>query len=95
MEINAELVNKIAKIARLELSSAEVREFLPQLKEILEAFSKLQEVDVKETAPSFQPVEIRNRLREDKTKQGLYQADVLKIAEQKKDCYFKGPKAIS
>lgn len=94
MKVDKELIKKIAKLARLELSDKEIKEFIPQLKEVLDAFSKLQEADTKETGPSFQPVVIKNRLREDKSRPGLYQKDVLELIEHRKEGYFKGPKAI-
>lgn len=94
MEINDQLIKKIAKLARLELAASEIKEFVPQLKEVLDAMSKLQEVDTKETGPSFQPVEIKNRMREDKIKPGFYQNESLSLTENKLDGYFKGPKAI-
>ncbi len=94
MNLDKELVKKIAKLARLELSEKEIKEFVPQLKEVLDAFSKLQEADTRGVGPSFQPVVIKNRLREDRSRQGLFQKDVLELAEHKKEGYFKGPKAI-
>ena len=94
MKLDKELVRKIAELARLELTTKEIDDFTQELKEILDAFSKLEEVDTEGIGPSFQPVVIKNRLRRDKSKQGLYQKEALDLAEHKKDGYFKGPKAI-
>ena len=50
------------------LSEKECDEFLPQLKECLDAFSTLSEVDTTDTHPSFHPVPLQNALREDTPK---------------------------
>lgn len=94
MKVDESLIRKVAENARLELSEAEIKEFIPQLKEILDAFSKLDEVDTKDTKPSFQPVEIKNAVREDKVGKCLSQEEALKNAVHKKDGYFKGPRAV-
>ena len=84
----------MAENARLRLSETEVNEFIPQLKEVLENFSKLDELDTKNTKPSFQPVEMKNNVREDKIGKCLSQQDALKNSPNKKDGYFKGPRAV-
>ena len=72
----------------------EIKKFVPQLKEILEYFSKLDEVNTAKVKPSFQPVELKNMLREDKIKKCLSQDKALENAKEKKDGYFKGPMAV-
>ena len=94
MNIDEQLIRKVAENARLELSETEIKEFLPQLKEVLESFSKLDEIDTKNVSPSFQPVEIKNNIREDKIGKCLSQEEALKHAHHKKDGYFKGPRAV-
>ncbi len=94
MKVDKELIRKVAENARLKLSEAEINEFIPQLKEVLENFSKLDEIDTKNVRPSFQPVEIKNNVREDKIGKCLSQEDALKNSPNKKDGYFKGPRAV-
>ena len=94
MNIDKELIKKVADNARLRLSEQETEQFIPQLKEVLDNFSKLDEVDIKEVKPSFQPVEIKNHVREDKTGKCLSQEEALRNAVHKKDGYFKGPRAV-
>jgi len=94
MKIDKELVKKVADLARLELSEKEIEKFVPELKDILNAFSKLDEVDTKDVKPSFQPVELKNLMREDKVKECLNQEKALENSENKKEGYFKGPKAV-
>jgi aspartyl-tRNA(Asn)/glutamyl-tRNA(Gln) amidotransferase subunit C len=94
MEINKELVKKVATVARLNLTNDEIDKFTPQLTEILDAFSKIDEIDTSGTKMSIQPVELKNALRQDIPKSCLSVDDALLNTEHKKDNYFKGPRAI-
>ena len=94
MEIDRKLLEHVAEVARLKLTEEEIKKFLPQLKESLEFFSKLQEVNTDNIKPSFQPVELRNAMREDAEKGCLSQDEALSLTEHKKDGYFKGPRAV-
>ena len=94
VNVDKELILKVAENARLELSEKEVDQFVKEFKEILEAFSKVDEVDTKGIGPSMQPVELKNVLREDKSEPSLSQEEALANTEHKKDGYFKGPRAV-
>ena len=94
MEIDIKLLEHVAEVARLKLTEDEIRKFLPQLKEALNFFSQLNEVDTDNVKPSFQPVELKNAMRDDKEKECLTQDDALSLTEHKKDGYFKGPRAV-
>ena len=94
MEINKELILKVAKNARLNLTEEEVKEFIPQFKEVLNSFSELDKVKTDNAKPSFHPIEIKNSIREDNPKECVSQKEILKNAKHKKDPYFLGPKAL-
>ncbi len=94
MKIDKELIKKVAKNSRLELTESEIKEFLPQLKEILKAFEEISSAKVENLKPSFQPLEIKNVTREDISKKPLPQEKVLQNTIHKQDVYFKGPKAL-
>ncbi len=94
MKVDKELIKHVAELARLKLTEKEIDKFLPQLKEALEYFSKLDKVKTDNVKPSFQPVEIKNVLREDKEEKCLAQDEALSLTEHKKDGYFKGPRAV-
>ncbi|HHT9108777.1 MAG TPA: Asp-tRNA(Asn)/Glu-tRNA(Gln) amidotransferase subunit GatC [Candidatus Wunengus sp. YC64] len=94
VNINKELIEHVAEVARLKLSEQEKEQFVKELKEILDSFSKLDEVDTKYTDISLQPVELKNMLREDKEEKCLAQKEALSLTEHKKDGYFKGPRAV-
>jgi len=94
MKIDKELISHVAEVARLDLTDKEIKEFLPQLKEILDAFSEIQKVDTKNTEPSYHAVELRNRMRKDIPEKGLDNKTALKNSKNTKDGYFKGPRVI-
>lgn len=94
MQLTKELIQQVAKNARLNLTDKEIKEFLPQLKEILDAFSKLDKVKIKDVKPSFQPIELKNITREDTPKISLTQDDALLNTKHKENGYFKGPKTL-
>ena len=91
MKIDKELITHVAKVSRLNLTKKETDEFLPQLKEILNAFSEIQEVETKNTKPSYHSVELKNALREDIPGKCLDVKTALKNTKNKKDNYFVDP----
>ncbi len=92
MMVSEDVIRKVAKIARLELTDEEVEEFTKQIDDILEVFKSLEKIDTKDVKPSFQPIEIKNVWREDKVKE--YEWDPLSNADNKEDNYFKGPRSV-
>jgi len=94
MTLNKEIIDRIAKNARLNLTEKEKEEFLPQLKEVLELFSKLKEQKTDNIKPSVQPIDLINITRDDIPGKCLTQEQALSNTKNKKDGYFKGPKAI-
>jgi len=94
VKINKELIEHVAGLARLKLTDKEIEKFSKELKEVIEAFSKLDNVDTKGIEASLQPVELKNMLREDKEEKSFTQEQVLSLTDHKKDGYFKGPKAV-
>ena len=65
MKIDKELIENISKNARLKLSDKEAEKFSNELKDVLEAFSKLKEVNTDKVEPAFHPIKIVNVVRED------------------------------
>jgi len=88
--IDRELVERIAKVARLELTEAEVETFTGQLKVILESFKELDKVDTEGIEPSFHPQELANVLREDEATP--WDWDPFENTGYREGKHFKGPK---
>lgn len=94
VKVDKDLILKVAKNARLNLSDSEVNEFVKDFEDILSNFSSLDEVDVKDVKPSFQPISLTNVFREDVPSVSLSQEDALSNTPNKKDGLFKGPRAF-
>ena len=94
MKINRDILLRVARNARLNLTEKEIKELLPQLEQILEHFSVLDKINTSDIEPAFQPIEIKNVLREDKVEKSLDRDDVLANVKNKKDGFFKGPKVV-
>jgi aspartyl-tRNA(Asn)/glutamyl-tRNA(Gln) amidotransferase subunit C len=88
--IDRELVERIAKVARLDLTEDEIEKFTGQLKVILEAFRELDDVDTDGVEPSFHPQILSNVLREDKATPWSW--DPLENTDHKEGRHFKGPR---
>ncbi|MHA1729018.1 MAG: Asp-tRNA(Asn)/Glu-tRNA(Gln) amidotransferase subunit GatC [Promethearchaeota archaeon] len=82
---------KIAKLARIELTEEDLEKFTHQLNNILDYFEKISELDdeIKDVEPRTHPTDIVNSFREDVVKPGLSREDALKNANEKKDGFFK------
>ncbi len=83
----------VAKMARIELAESELRQIEKDLHSILEAFGELDKVKT-DCEPSFQPIPLRNVMRDDKIEESLSQEEALSQAEHKEKGFFKGPRAI-
>ncbi|MDO8643036.1 MAG: Asp-tRNA(Asn)/Glu-tRNA(Gln) amidotransferase subunit GatC [Candidatus Woesearchaeota archaeon] len=92
--IDESVIRRVAEIARLNLSPAEVKKFVPEFNEILAAFSKLDMLDVGDTEVSLHAVELRNRMRDDVPKPCLTNEEALAQTIHKKDGSFKGPRIL-
>jgi len=94
MKIDKELIEKVAKISRLNLNEEEKEIFLKDFKDVLENFSKISRVDVINVELSVQPVKFENVLREDKVENSLDEKDVFLNTKHKEKGFFKGPKIL-
>ena len=92
MKITEETVERVAKLARLELNSKEKKKFQKDLNDILSAFKTLDEAPSSE--PSFQPIPMENVYREDVVEKGLSNEVALSNTKHKEKGFFKGPKAV-
>ena len=87
-------VRKVAKLARLELSDAEVEEFTGQLSAILGYVEKMNELDTNGVEPLAHCLPISNVLREDCVKESLGTEKTLANAPQRDGDFFKVPKIL-
>jgi aspartyl-tRNA(Asn)/glutamyl-tRNA(Gln) amidotransferase subunit C len=91
MAISREEVLHVARLAYLELSEEEVARFQEQLSAILEAVSKVAELDLSDVPPTSHPLEIANAWREDEPRPCLPLDDVFANAPERDEDYFRSP----
>ena len=90
MEITKEVVEHVAKVARIKLTEAEIQELTPQLLEILESFKILDEIEGEDIC--LHQKAIPENWREDEPHECLSQEQALSNVRFSKDGYIKGPR---
>jgi aspartyl-tRNA(Asn)/glutamyl-tRNA(Gln) amidotransferase subunit C len=93
MAISRDDVLHVARLARLELSDAEVERFREQLSAILDAVSKVQELDLADVPPTSHPLDVVNVWRDDEPRPSLPVEEALANAPATEDGMFKVPPA--
>ena len=83
----------MTRLARLELSEAEVAKFQEQLSDILEAVSKVSELDLADVPPTAHPLQIANAWAEDEPRECLTLDEVFANAPDRDDDHFRTPPA--
>lgn len=93
IRIDADIVRHVAKLARLELTDSEIKKFSKDLNEILAAFAVLDKAKTNEK-PSFQPLPVKDVMRDDSEEKCLTQEEALANTKHKENGYFKGPRVV-
>ena len=91
MAITREEVLHVAKLARLELTDDEVERLTGELGAILEAVSKVAELDLSDVPPTSHPLELVNSWREDEPGDSLGLDEVFANAPQREGDLFRVP----
>ncbi len=94
MQINNELIEYVAKLAKLALSEEEKQGRAKDLNEILAYAELLSGIDTTEIEPMSHAFDMKNVMREDVPAQDFSREDLLKNAPQKKGGYFIVPKTV-
>jgi aspartyl-tRNA(Asn)/glutamyl-tRNA(Gln) amidotransferase subunit C len=85
--VDAEEVERVAELARVDLADDEVDAFSAQFAEILEYFEALDEVPEVES-----DADLVNVMRPDEVEASLDQDEALANAAETEDGFFKGPR---
>lgn len=88
MTLTREEVEKVAHLARLALTEAELNEFQGQLTAVLDYADMLNELDLSNVEPTAHAIPRQNVLREDVIEPSLALEDVLYNAAAKQDDQF-------
>ena len=89
--ITKEEVLHVARLARLQLSDDDVAKFQEQLSDILEAVSKVSELDLSDVPPTSHPLEVVNVWGEDEAEPCLSAEEALANAPEREGDFFKVP----
>jgi aspartyl-tRNA(Asn)/glutamyl-tRNA(Gln) amidotransferase subunit C len=89
--ISKEQVLHVARLARLALTEEEVDRLGGQLDAILEAVSKVSELDLSDVPPTSHPLDLVNVLAEDEPRPSLSPDVALSSAPHAEDGAFRVP----
>jgi len=87
-------IEKVARLARLELSEEEKVIFGDHLDQILTYMEQLNRLDTSGVEPTSHAISIENVFREDEARPSCYQEEVLGVAPDEEGGYFKVPRII-
>jgi aspartyl-tRNA(Asn)/glutamyl-tRNA(Gln) amidotransferase subunit C len=91
MAISRDQVMHVARLARLEIPEAEIESVQAQLGAILEAVSKVSELDLSGVEPTSHPLDLVNVLGEDEPRPSLSRDDALRNAPDPVGDAFRVP----
>ena len=91
MAISREQVLHVARLARLELTDDEVDRLTGELGEILDAVSKVAELDLSDVPPTSHPLDLVNAWVEDDPHECLPLEDVFRNAPASERDLFRVP----
>lgn len=94
MKITEDTVDKIAHLARLEVSADEKQELIGDMTRILDFMDKLNEVDTSNVEPLVYMTDEVNTFREDVVKQEVSHEEALENAPQHNADYFMVAKVL-
>jgi aspartyl-tRNA(Asn)/glutamyl-tRNA(Gln) amidotransferase subunit C len=94
MEIDDEMIDKLAFLARLEYKNDEKGAILKDLERILDFVGQLNEVDTSGVEPLVYLSDRMNNMRADKVVATITHEEALKNAPDADSDYFKIPKVI-
>ena len=89
--IDRDQVLHVARLARLELSEAEVEKMSSELSSILDHIEKISELDLEDVEPTSHVVEVENVLRADEPRESWPRERMLDLAPDPADGGFRVP----
>lgn len=94
MKITQKLVDHVARLARLDLSSEEEVRMQAQLGDILGYISLLDELDLADVEPTSHVIDMVNVMRDDEVRPSLPVEKSLLNAPEREGTAFKVPRII-
>lgn len=94
-KITPEALKHLAKLARLELTEAELATYASQLDMILDSVDKIREVAAQDVKPMSHAVGLTNVFREDLVRPSLDRIEVLSQAPAQESDRFRVPRILN
>jgi len=94
-KITSEDVRKVAKLARLDLQDELIETYTPQLEKILGYVAQLEKVDTQDIPPTTRAVEVINVMREDCVETTEVREEIINLAPNREEDFFRVPKILS
>jgi aspartyl-tRNA(Asn)/glutamyl-tRNA(Gln) amidotransferase subunit C len=91
MAIDRKQLLHVAHLARLELRDDELERLESQLNDILDAVSKVSELDLADVPPTSHPLDVVNVWDEDQPRPCLSASEALANAPEREGDFFKVP----
>ncbi|MEJ6573988.1 MAG: Asp-tRNA(Asn)/Glu-tRNA(Gln) amidotransferase subunit GatC [Actinomycetes bacterium] len=92
--ISRDDVAHLAKLARIEMTPAELDHMATELEQILGAVKRVQEVATSDIAPTSHPLSMSNIFRDDVVKPSLTNEEALSGAPAQAEDRFKVPQIL-
>jgi aspartyl-tRNA(Asn)/glutamyl-tRNA(Gln) amidotransferase subunit C len=92
--ISRDDVANLAKLARIDMSEAELDHLSKELSVILDAVARVQEVAGSDVPPTSHPLPLQNVFREDQVRPSLSPEDALSAAPAQEEQRFKVPQIL-
>ncbi len=86
-----EEVERVSSLASIRLSKEEKEGLEEDMENILDWFSRLDEIETEDLEPAFHPIELKNEMREDEVEETLDEDEVFQNTENEEEGFFKGP----
>ena len=97
MPVDAGEVERIAALAKLELSEEDSKRFAAQFQQILDYFKQLEAVDTEDVEPTYHALQmekLETPLRDDQIRESLPTEEVISGAPAAVENQFRVPKVI-
>lgn len=94
MEVNDALVDKLAKLSKLQFDDSQKEEIKNDLQKMIAFVEKLNELDTTGVEPLLHMTDEVNMLREDEIKGSVSREEAFKNAPLHDEEFFKVPKVI-
>ncbi|MEK6773039.1 MAG: Asp-tRNA(Asn)/Glu-tRNA(Gln) amidotransferase subunit GatC [Bdellovibrionota bacterium] len=93
-KVDAKTIEQIAKLARLEVSETQAKQYSQQLSQILNYFEQISKVNTEGVEPLVTPSEIESFWREDEVKKDYTAEEMTANAPSRAGNLFKVPPVV-